>query len=101
MYALAATLSIMHCMDSASCIPHYSDFHSAASVNHCSAEQALCTICLVFHAQQGQSEHVHMQVGYAHSHLDSKEYQLALARTRQAMHVHKAVEFMNTSNTAR
>ena len=97
MYALAATLPIVHCMDSASCIPQHSHFHSAASANHCSAEQALCTICL----EQGQSEHVHMQVGYAHSHLDSKEFQLALARTRQAMHVHKAVEFMNTSNTAR
>lgn len=35
------------------------------------------------------------------SGLDSKEYQLALARTRQAMHVHKAVGFMNTSNSAR
>ncbi len=35
------------------------------------------------------------------SGLDSKEYQLALARTRQAMHVHKAVGFMNTSNNSR
>ena len=35
------------------------------------------------------------------SGMDSKEYQLALARTRQAMHVHKAVGFMNTSNSAR
>ena len=58
-------------------------------------------MCQAFHAQEGLSEHVLMQVGYPHSHLDSKEYQLALARTRQAMHVHKAVEFMNTSNTAR
>ena len=42
-----------------------------------------------------------LQVGYPQSHLDSKEYQLALARTRQAMHVHKAAGFMNTSNSAR
>ncbi|CAK0755418.1 hypothetical protein CVIRNUC_002373 [Coccomyxa viridis] len=40
-------------------------------------------------------------VGYPQSHLDSKEYQLALARTRQAMHVHKAAAFMNTSNSTR
>ena len=42
-----------------------------------------------------------VQVGYPMSGLDSKEYQLALARTRQAMHVHKAAGFMNTSNSAR
>ena len=78
-----------------------SHLHSDASAHHCFAEQTLCRICLAFNAHEGQSEHEHMQVGYPLSHLDSKEYQLALARTRQAMHVHKAVEFMNTSNTAR
>ena len=44
---------------------------------------------------------LYVQVEYPQSGLDSKEFQLALARTRQAMHVHKAVSFMNTANSTR
>lgn len=42
-----------------------------------------------------------LQVSYAQSPLEAKEYNLALARTRQAMAVHRAVQYMNFGSPAR
>ena len=41
------------------------------------------------------------QVGYAKNPLEAKEFNLALARTRQAMHVDKAVQMMRTGSPSR
>lgn len=42
-----------------------------------------------------------MQVSYAQSPLEAKEYNMALARTRQAMAVHRAIQYMNFGSPAR
>ena len=41
------------------------------------------------------------QVGSAKNPLEAKEFNLALARTRQAMHVNKAVQMMRTGSPSR
>ena len=42
-----------------------------------------------------------IQVGYAKNPLEAKEFNLALARTRQAMHVNKAIQMMRTGSPSR
>ncbi|CAL8466788.1 g6324 [Coccomyxa elongata] len=42
-----------------------------------------------------------LEVSYAQSPLEAKEYNLALARTRQAMAVHRAIQYMNFGSPAR